>query len=144
MTIIAYKDGVIAYDSRVTIGSLIDDDDAEKMVVSRGHRFFFAGNLSDQARFLDAFFEPGTKLPDSCVGAFVLTPDDVLLVAGVDSDTDVVSSYPVRKDAHHAMGSGRDFALAAMDLGMTAAIGVKSAISRDTRCGGKIRTCKIK
>ena len=35
MTTIAYKDGVIAYDSRTTRGTVISDDDCEKLKVLR-------------------------------------------------------------------------------------------------------------
>ena len=36
MTTIAYKDGVIAYDSRVTRGDLITDDDCDKCIERDG------------------------------------------------------------------------------------------------------------
>lgn len=56
MTTIAYKDGVIAYDSRVTRGSLIDHDDFEKLIHRNGHRFLLTGSGPDFPTLLDEFF----------------------------------------------------------------------------------------
>ncbi len=50
---------------------------------------------------------------------------------------------PMELDSPTAIGSGRNFALAAMDLGFDALTAVRSAIKRDPLCGGQIRTLKI-
>jgi len=53
MTTIAYKDGVIACDSRITSGSLIVDDNEIKMVKKGDVVFFLAGSTSDYLAFID-------------------------------------------------------------------------------------------
>ena len=46
MTTIAYKSGIIAYDSRFTCGDIIEDDDVDKRIDRDGKTFFLSGNLS--------------------------------------------------------------------------------------------------
>jgi hypothetical protein len=49
--------------------------------------------------------------------------------------------YPITfEDRHHAIGCGRDFALAAMHLGKTAREAVEVAIALDSGCGNGIDT----
>lgn len=47
MTTIAYKDGVIAYDSQITRGNTITYDDYEKCVERNGVRLICSGAVSD-------------------------------------------------------------------------------------------------
>lgn len=47
------------------------------------------------------------------------------------------------EDAHHAIGSGRDFAAAAMYLGKTAREAVEVAIALDSACGNGIDTLEL-
>lgn len=56
MTTIAYKDGVIAYDSRCTRGTTILDDDANKLYAVKGVSFLCTGANCDFPALIDAFF----------------------------------------------------------------------------------------
>ncbi|EPM72547.1 20S proteasome subunits A/B [Pseudomonas syringae pv. theae ICMP 3923] len=47
MTTIAYKDGVIAYDSRTTGGTTISDDDSGKLQTVDGVQFICTGCACD-------------------------------------------------------------------------------------------------
>ncbi len=141
MTTIAYKDGVIAYDSRVTRGSLIDHDDFEKLIHRDGHRFLFTGCGPDFADLIDEFL--GKKIVSKPLEAngLVIT-NGRLCQIGHDAESgfwvdDVWSERPF------AIGSGRDFALAAMDMGATAKEAVEVAARRDVYTGGTIRSIKI-
>lgn len=47
MTTIAYKDGVIAYDSRCTRATIITDDDCKKLDMVEGVHFLCSGATCD-------------------------------------------------------------------------------------------------
>jgi len=79
MTTIAYKDGVIAYDSRVTRGSLIDHDDYEKLTHRNGHQLLFTGCGADFAALMDEFF--GVKDSDKPLDENGLVVTNARLVA---------------------------------------------------------------
>jgi 20S proteasome alpha/beta subunit len=136
MTTIAYKNNVIAYDSRMTQGDRIVDDDAEKCIERDGHYFFLAGSVSDADDFVDMFFG-GESREDGSVG-FILDPDGNLWQGGVDPDD---GFWRVRRDLKKTwvVGSGGDHAITAMDLGASAEKAVEMAMKRDVRTGGKVR-----
>lgn len=56
MTTIAYKDGVIAYDSRVTRSGTIVSDNAPKCQVVDGVSFFLSGAVCDEKALIAAYF----------------------------------------------------------------------------------------
>jgi 20S proteasome alpha/beta subunit len=141
MTTIAYKDGVIAYDSRVTRGSLIDYDDFEKLVYRDGHRFLFTGSGCDFPALIDEYL--GLKLSDKPLEASgVVITNGRLYQIGHDAESGFWIDE-VWSERTYAAGSGRDFALAAMDMGATAKEAVELATRRDVYTGGVIRTLVI-
>lgn len=141
MTTIAYKDGVIAYDSRITNGSLISDDNACKKLVSRGVVFFFTGACADEQAFVDHYH--GTKTATGLdVGAMVVDSGRVY-IAGFDKDENELWKQEIT-DRYYATGSGESFAWTAMDLGCSARQAVEMAKKRDTGTGGRVRTHKVK
>lgn len=141
MTTIAYKDGVIAYDSRVTRGSLIDHDDYEKLIHRQGHRFLLTGSGCDFEALLDEFF--GVKLGDKPLEASgLVVSNGRLCQIGHDAESGFWMDE-VWAERPFATGSGRDFALAAMDMGATAKEAVEIAAKRDVYTGGTIRTLTI-
>jgi ATP-dependent protease HslVU (ClpYQ) peptidase subunit len=140
MTVIAYKEGIIAYDSRLTSGNIIESDKHNKMTVYNGHRFFFAGSRCDEERFIDAWF--GNHGINIEVTAFVLDNKNMLYRCGVDNDTGLWKE-PVIMNRHKSIGSGSNFATAAMDFGKSAKEAVKYAITRDNSCGGIVRSYVI-
>lgn len=140
MTTIAYKDGVIAYDSQITRGDVITYDDYEKCIEQAGVKFFCCGTVSDYQRLVDAYF--GAK-PDGNIDATALVLDgDSLMMVAVDDATGLWKS-PVMRDRPYAIGSGTPYAFAAMDMGASAEKAVEMAARRDTSTGGKVRTLRI-
>ena len=141
MTTIAYKDGVIAYDSRVTRGSLIDHDDYEKLIHRQGHCFLITGSGCDFSTLIDEFFgaKSGRKPLDAV--ALVVTNGGLCQV-GHDAESGFWMD-DVWMDRPFAIGSGRDFALAAMDMGASGKEAVEAAAKRDIYTGGTIRTLII-
>lgn len=141
MTTIAYKDGVIAYDSRATAGDIILDDSYDKSLEYEGAKFFLAGAISDFQKFVECYIHDRKPPKDMDVCAFVLY-DNCLWKASVDNMGLWKHKLDVNKS--YAIGNGEQFALAAMDLGKNAKDAIIAAKKRDTKTGGQVRTFEIK
>jgi len=141
MTTITYKNSIIAYDSRAIMGSVIIDDDREKMRIDGGVVYFLTGNVSDYKAMICNYREKDNK--EKCDSAALVVDDGMIYYTGIDADTKDFFSCIVEKDKTYAIGSGQDFAFTAMDMGATAKEAVKWAMKRDTGTGGRIRTYKL-
>lgn len=137
MTTIAYKDGVIAYDSRATRGSVITDDDCEKLQEVKGVHFLCTGATCDFDALIAAYFGNAAPAPIEASGYAV--DGGALWLISCDDKTGFWKSR-IRLDRVDAIGSGSEFALTAMDMGATAAEAVEMAKKRDTNTGGLVRT----
>lgn len=140
MTTIAYKDGVIAYDSRQTRNDRIISDDCLKCQVVDGVSFFLSGAVCDEKALIAAYFGTPSPVPVECSGYAV--DGGKLLMIGHDDKTGIWKQEldPSNPDA---IGSGTPYALAAMDMGASAEEAVRAAMKRDIYTGGKIRTVII-
>lgn len=143
MTTIAYKAGVIAFDSRITIGTGdITVLDYDKSRQDKGCHFFFAGSMADVEEFMGYYAgEDADNLPLLDCVAFVLDGGRLYL-SGINDDGHLWRD-PYSLKQHAAIGSGAPYALTAMDLGCDAKTAVKMAMLRDSHTGGRIRTYKI-
>jgi ATP-dependent protease HslVU (ClpYQ) peptidase subunit len=141
MTTIAYKDGVIAYDSRQTRGGAIVSDDCLKHEVVDGVSFLLAGAVCDERALIAAYFGTPSPVPVECSGYAV--DGGKLMLVGHDDNTGVWKQEldPSNPDA---IGSGSAYALAAMDMGASAEDAVRAAMKRDIYTGGLVRTLIIK
>ena len=143
MTTIAMKDGVIAYDSRVTQGDRVLDDNFNKRRTKDGVQFFIAGNMTDDEAVMDGYFS-GIDVIEDLDG----NPNaDFLIVDGTDIYYGRVCQEAFWKmkltnSTPYAIGSGSSYALGAMAAGATAKEAVQIA-TRDVFTGGKIRIYKI-
>lgn len=140
MTTIAYKDGVIAYDSQITTGNTITYDDYEKLKVVKGVKFVLCGATSDIEAFIDAYF--GAPAAAKLDASALIVEGDRIWCAGHNKDEGLWKS-PVELDRPYAIGSGSDHALTAMDMGATAYQAVEKAAKRDVSTGGMIRTLRV-
>lgn len=140
MTTIAYRDGVIAYDSRQTRNSAIVSDDAPKCQVVDGVSFFLSGAVCDEKTLIAAYFGTSSTVPVECSGYVV--DGGKLMMVGHDDTTGIWRQDldPTNPDA---IGSGAPYALAAMDMGASAEDAVRAAMKRDIYTGGKVRTMGI-
>ncbi|MDU4249020.1 proteasome subunit beta [Pseudomonas sp.] len=140
MTTIAYKDGVIAYDSRRCSGSTIVDDDYDKRHEHEGVSFFLTGAVCDLPRLIAAYFGEKQESPVECTALVV--DDGKLQLVGYDKDSGLwVDVLP--QDKPYSIGSGSDHAWTAMDMGATAYQAIGLAMKRDSCTGGNIRTFQI-
>lgn len=140
MTTIAYKDGVIAYDGRQTRNDRIVSDNAAKCQVVDGVSFFLSGTVCDEKALIAAYFGTASPVPVECSGYAV--DGGKLMMIGHDDTTGIWKQDldPANPDA---MGSGAQYALAAMDMGASAQDAVRAAMKRDIYTGGTIRTVMI-
>lgn len=140
MTTIAYKDGVIAYDGRITRSNQITYDDFDKCLERDGVHFICSGALADFEGLMNAYF--GGKAPNCSAVALIVT-DGIVWHAAMDESTGFWKAQ-LTKDQPYAIGSGADHAFTAMDMGASAYQAVEMAMKRDSCTGGKIRTLAVK
>lgn len=136
MTTIAYKDGVIAYDSRQTRSGSIVTDSCEKGRVVNGASFFLCGAVCDEDALIAAYFGTPSKVPVECSGFAV--QDGKLMLLGHDENTGIWKQVLDLRECD-AIGSGAAHALTAMDMGASAEKAVAMAAKRDLYTGGAIR-----
>lgn len=136
MTTIAYKDGVIAYDSRMTCGGIVVDDEYEKAFHRGSASIFYCGEVGDTEEFLGCVFDGKKPSRNLDCEAFVLHGERLYCV---DVSEELIRKVPLRLDNHYAIGSGTKFAIAYMDCGMTALEAVKKTATRDIYSGGTIK-----
>ena len=137
MTTIAYKDGVVAYDSRLTNGTQITHDDFQKCQEVKGIKFVLSGYLCDYAKLIGAWFG---ESPIGNVEAAAFVIEGETLCYASYSEKDGLCKTPIWLERPYAIGSGEPHALTAMDMGATAAEAIEMAKKRDTGTGGTVRT----
>lgn len=139
MTTIAYRDGIIAYDSLITCQGVVAYKNYDKSRFVDGVRFFIAGAIPDFDILINDWFS--TKSKGVSGSALV-----------VDGDNDIYEcSYSqgkmwkekLIKDNYMAIGSGWQFALMAMDLGLSAEDAVKKASERCIYTGGEVNVYRV-
>lgn len=144
MTVIALdKDGLVAFDSRVTEGFSIVDDAANKHIRRNGIDYFFAGRDADEERLIAAVEgSPQDDYPDEVEVLAIVHKDGAFYTAGIAKD-DGYYWQKERRGNVVAIGSGSSHALTAMDMGCDAKEAVKLAIKRNSGCGGRVRTIQF-
>lgn len=140
MTTIAYKDGIIAYDSRCTAGDLIVDDDIDKSMKQNGVVFFFSGRVDQQQTFIDKYFDRSLDVGEKISLSVVLVDSGAVYEGGFCPQEGFWCAKASNPAAH---GTGERHALTAMDMGATAVEAVKMAMKRDTGTGGRVRTYRV-
>ena len=141
MTTIVYKDGVIAYDSRITAGDMIVTDNYNKKIISNGRTYFISGAAMDYPVII-RLYEGGDGEVNGTTTALVVEPNGDLFVAAANKDSKLWVER-TKRDEIEALGSGEMYAYTAMDMGADAKLAVQMAIKRDMYSGGRVRTYKI-
>jgi ATP-dependent protease HslVU (ClpYQ) peptidase subunit len=137
MTTIVYdhKAKMIAVDSRTTRGSLIMSDDKVKWRYSGADLIFFAGAVSDFDVFIENYGKAGNK-PESVVDV-----DAFLVRNGVVYECSFCKTtgyWELPLEYNSALGSGGNFALAALDFEYSTIDAVEYAKTKDIYTGGKV------
>ncbi len=152
MTTIAYKDRVLASDGQVSWGDRIDSYNLKKVRKINGCLVGGAGRLASVLQFFDWFQEwsdaqqvqgdaPHVKVfvpeginDEDFIGLVIFADEIAFMYEGGKK------SYQLEVNGYFAIGSGSDYALAAMDSGASAEEAVAVAIKRDVYTGGEIFT----
>jgi ATP-dependent protease HslVU (ClpYQ) peptidase subunit len=139
VTTIAYRDGVLASDSRLTLGEVICTDKCKKIWrLADGGLFGASGNNESGLIVLKAL-QKDTPLPklDGEMYAIHIRPNGRIYV----SEGRLWDHWP---EAFIACGSGQQAALAAMRSGADAVTAVKAGIALDVYSGGRVQKLELK
>lgn len=148
MTTIAYRDGILASDSRAYAGENLELGEKQKIVatetVSGPALIGVSTMVPGLAERLWAWLEDGgeeDEIPDLKGGNFTAL---VIRPAGVFFYNS--SPYPSGplSAPYHAIGSGAQYALGAMHAGATAVTAVQAAKEMDVWSGGRTRMLETK
>ena len=142
MTTVAYKDGIMAFDSRVTsdyshIGYMTKGRKTSKFLVST------CGSVEEGEMFMDWIAGGGITADRKLFGLDKDLDNFIGMCVNKSGKVFIYESklYPFVIDApFHAIGSGADFAIGAMAAGKSATDAVKIAAKFDLATGGAIRT----
>lgn len=140
MTTIAYKHDTktIAWDSRATSGNAIASDTDQKMLEVNGVKFWLSGSVADERLLINMYFgEKSEVIPEA--NAFAWDGDELFLI-GVNDEA-LIWKQPLRYNK--ALGSGGDFALSAMRLGLSAKEAVEHAKTLDCYTGGNVNVMEL-
>jgi hypothetical protein len=142
MTTIAYKDGIIAYDSQLTRGDMISRIDYDKKKETDNYIFFLGGATCDYDDFIEYIENDQAKRIVDCSGYIFDKQKRKLYACSIEKREDdfVIIKTPIEKETTDAMGTGEQFAIAAMDMGSTAKEAIEYAITRCIYTGGNVRT----
>jgi len=135
-----YKTHSIGYDSRICRGDVILSDSFEKWLMKDGIHFFYAGSVADFDEFMRADKTFGNKCPTAVGVSVLMVRDNVVYECGFDEDD---GYWEVECKYNIAIGSGSQFALAALACGKSALEAVKIAATFDPYTGGEIYEHKI-
>lgn len=142
MTTIAYRDGVLAADSRLVYGeSEIEQDSVQKIMRTRDGRLLGgAGHHSIVATYMRALAVIGKKLPPlpkDCGSVIEVFPNREIIIHNNES---WVSRGKIE---YGAWGSGSGIAKGAMAMGASAVEAIKITSKLDAFTGGRIRSVKL-
>jgi len=139
-TIVFHKSkNQIAVDSRVTAGDLIVTDECKKEIFRQGDIWFPMGSVADSKIMIDIFYSDSEPSRDIDGTGALMVNNGTATIVGVEYGK--IWHHPVGTD--RCLGSGGEFAIAALDHGKTAKQAAEYACTRDMYSGGKIRVYDI-
>lgn len=141
MTTIVYnkEENEIAVDSRMMMGNFIESDDYIKMISVGNRKFFLAGELADIQMIARCYPNNLEYEINQSSHGFVVENGIIKYIY-----TNGLKIKETHQTNSSAVGSGFEFAIAALDMGKTTYEAVKYAATRDSYTGGKIRIYNIK
>lgn len=141
MTTIAFRDGLLAADGRMTYGDTIFTDKTRKIHrLSDGALFALCGDVSYVQPMLDALEDDEVDLPEVADGSSFTA-----VIVEKDGKVRIYEGrggYIALDAPYYAFGSGEEYAIGAMDMGASAEEAVRVACGRDLGSGGDIQVEK--
>lgn len=142
MTTIAFDGEIVAYDSRITRGSVVFSDRRNKMFKKNGIKFVGTGDPADIQKAVNCYLTDSMAPYEFETVVLAYFPNGDFLQINVEKNS--IRTYNLKDEIPFATGSGAEFAIAAMDFGYNAKEAVKYAMTRDTHTGGKINWFRVK
>lgn len=148
MTTIVYKDGIIAYDSRLTGDGMIYSDSFDKRIKRENWDFFLSGRVSDFEPFMDAFVANEKLKEHRNIYAFAVQNGEGFYV-DCDESAGADGLYSIRTislkllNEGYALGSGYQFATAYLKIGKSPAEAVELTKLNDSATGGEVRVFSV-
>ena len=133
MTIIVWRDGIIAADSQTTNGVLAGK--TKKLFKLKNAAIGFAGLLTDGLKLIEFLKSDEDKPPELSEDFESLMMD---LRTGKCAYYDRTLIAVKIMDKFEAIGTGSELAIGAMEHGATAIEAVRVAIKRDINSGGRV------
>jgi 20S proteasome alpha/beta subunit len=140
MTTIAYKDGVLASDGKITAGGCVTNLTSKKIFRVNSAWIGVCGTVADWGLVVDYLNNNGTPIPPTAEFDCIYMPDKGKAVI-----LEVCKGGILREIAFappFAIGSGGNFAIGAMAHGASAIEAVKIACKYDVYSGGKVQSVK--
>lgn len=130
MTTIAFKDGILAADSRSTSGTMVSGS-VKKIIGGDGFYTAITGDTQDKNPVFKYLKDGGEKPKIANLNGIVVKNGKMQLF------DDKLEPYDMGC-AFYALGSGRELAIGAMAAGATAEEAVKIACEYDVHTGGPV------
>jgi ATP-dependent HslUV protease subunit HslV len=141
MTIIAYKNGIMAADSAVWTGYIYGGEITKIIKTPNGSLVGASGNHAICSKFRAWALLENEETPweggDSFYGVIVKKDGTIMMYYDKNGIGEICY------EDSHAIGCGYEIALGAMDAGATAIRAVEIAIKRHAYCSGKIVILKL-
>lgn len=154
MTVIVYKNGVLASDGRLTEENAIFTNSAQKVFRLKDGGLLGSAGDADDHELLTLLNRLKGKLPthkqlaslEFEFSAIWVKPDKTVYVLEANREKElekyISAIFPI-KDSFVAVGTGSPWALGALAMGASAEQAVKVAIKFDNNCGGNVQVLKL-
>jgi 20S proteasome alpha/beta subunit len=137
VTTIAYRDGVLAGDTRVCVGDSVYTDRQRKVWRLRDGRLFGWAGAVEKAEIMRRHLLGKGEAPvDQNLSCIIVEPSGAIRMH--EGAIWVKQAGP-----YVALGTGQTAALAAMDAGASAIEAVRIGIKRDANSGGRVMSVKL-
>lgn len=147
MTTVAFKDGVMAGDSRgndVNIGNIIIPKVFRKKIKGKTYLFGVAGYWEAALMFIEWYKTRDKELKERLMKLTSESSFDVLIWDGARLMYGDEFMYLTElTEPYYALGSGAAYAITAMDCGKSARQAVQMAMKRDPHTAGRVVSMKL-
>ena len=143
MTTIAYKDGIIAADSRVMSNGWIAHDLAPKVFLRKNVFFAVSGDAVDGKAAIEAILKGEKYIPQDPQTSFTVMAVNMCGDIKVWCNGETHTEGELIPLKYWAIGSGRIAAMAAMEVGADAVWAVDIAKKYDPNTGGDVKAYAI-
>lgn len=151
MTTIAYRDGILASDGRMTSGGIIVSEETEKVfrcdgrIMGRKVVAFGISGHSAAVHYVNMKegVDTGTRFPVGIYFNLIAICEDGAVIELSKVEEDTYCHINEVKASYHAAGSGYQLALGAMSTGCSAEGAVMAAVKHDSGTGGKIKVIEV-